>query len=266
MAVRNGARYLAAASESLREQTLQDVEIVVLDNASRDESPEILAAWASGDPRVRIERSDRRLGAIEAIAGLAGSARAELVMWAPQQAVWTPDYAEVLSAQLAANANADLAVAHASERDAAGYECASTAWAPDSAAATLNHRQYLLRAANIGWCAGIYRRQALALGLHAAARYPQDWATEFMVLLPLLLAGRVCGTNDARVVRHVEPREPPPEAGIYRDFMTSASKALAETQDLSPAERAYLMPFVAAYAARHAQPLRRFMRRRMAAG
>jgi len=52
--VRNGMRFLPAALESLRAQTLEDFEVVALNDGSVDESGEILDRWAAGDDRFRV--------------------------------------------------------------------------------------------------------------------------------------------------------------------------------------------------------------------
>jgi glycosyltransferase involved in cell wall biosynthesis len=57
MAVRDGAAYLAEAIESVREQTLEDLELIVVDDGSTDETPQILADLARRDERIRALRS-----------------------------------------------------------------------------------------------------------------------------------------------------------------------------------------------------------------
>lgn len=54
MPVRNGARYLDAALASLAAQTLAAIEIVVVENGSTDQTPEILAEWAARDQRIAL--------------------------------------------------------------------------------------------------------------------------------------------------------------------------------------------------------------------
>ncbi len=54
--VRNGANYLAAALDSILAQSHADFELHVSDNASDDETPAILAAYAARDPRIRVSR------------------------------------------------------------------------------------------------------------------------------------------------------------------------------------------------------------------
>jgi len=55
----NGARWLTPCLESLRAQTASDFEVIVVDNASRDES---LALLAERYPEVRVVALDRNLG------------------------------------------------------------------------------------------------------------------------------------------------------------------------------------------------------------
>lgn len=51
---RNGARHLAAAIRSVLEQSLADLELIVADDGSTDDSLAVIAAAAAGDPRVRV--------------------------------------------------------------------------------------------------------------------------------------------------------------------------------------------------------------------
>lgn len=69
MPVRNVAPFLDASVRSILAQTFADFEFVIVDDASSDGSSDILASWATRDPRVRVVRSDVPLG-------LAGSSNA----------------------------------------------------------------------------------------------------------------------------------------------------------------------------------------------
>ncbi len=53
--VRNGERFLAPTVRSALDQTYHDVEVVLLDNASTDATPEIMASF--DDPRIRVVRN-----------------------------------------------------------------------------------------------------------------------------------------------------------------------------------------------------------------
>lgn len=55
--VYNGANYLREALDSILAQDYTDFELVVSDNCSTDETPQILAEYASRDSRVRVIRA-----------------------------------------------------------------------------------------------------------------------------------------------------------------------------------------------------------------
>jgi succinoglycan biosynthesis protein ExoO len=62
MANHNGARYLSEAIESVRKQSLHELELVVSDDASTDDSVRIVQEAIVGDPRIRLVRSERKGG------------------------------------------------------------------------------------------------------------------------------------------------------------------------------------------------------------
>jgi glycosyltransferase involved in cell wall biosynthesis len=55
---RNGARYLDQAIESIALQTFADWELIVVDDASSDDTPSKIEAWCSRDDRIRALRLD----------------------------------------------------------------------------------------------------------------------------------------------------------------------------------------------------------------
>lgn len=60
MPVYNAAQYLSAALASVWSQTFKNFELLVIDDASSDDSPAILAAVS--DPRLRVIRNEKNLG------------------------------------------------------------------------------------------------------------------------------------------------------------------------------------------------------------
>jgi len=61
MGVRNMARYVGAAIESVRAQTLQDWEFILVDDASEDGTPEVIQSYLQ-DPRIHLVRLDHWSG------------------------------------------------------------------------------------------------------------------------------------------------------------------------------------------------------------
>lgn len=61
--VHNGERYLAGALDALLDQTFEDFDIVISDNASTDATEEICHTYVGKDPRIRYFRQSNNLGA-----------------------------------------------------------------------------------------------------------------------------------------------------------------------------------------------------------
>lgn len=59
MPVRDGERFVAAAVDSVRTQTLPDLELLVIDDGSADATAAIITDIAGHDPRVRLLRQPR---------------------------------------------------------------------------------------------------------------------------------------------------------------------------------------------------------------
>jgi succinoglycan biosynthesis protein ExoO len=58
----NGSAHLAAAVRSVLSQTLADLELIIVDDCSTDDSLEVIGRAADGDARVRVLRQDRNGG------------------------------------------------------------------------------------------------------------------------------------------------------------------------------------------------------------
>lgn len=58
----NAERYLAQCLESVLGQTLADIEVIVVDDASTDSSPQTFARYAADDARLRVTTKQRNQG------------------------------------------------------------------------------------------------------------------------------------------------------------------------------------------------------------
>lgn len=96
---RNRAGRLPEAVRSALGQTIRDLEVLVVDDASEDATPQVLKELRGGDPRVRIIRCEERGGA--ARARNLGTSRAEgdLIAFLDDDCLWHP---AKLEAQIAA--------------------------------------------------------------------------------------------------------------------------------------------------------------------
>jgi glycosyltransferase involved in cell wall biosynthesis len=62
--VYNGERYLEDALTSARDQTFNDLEVVICDNASTDNTQQIALRFVAEDPRFRYVRNEENIGVI----------------------------------------------------------------------------------------------------------------------------------------------------------------------------------------------------------
>ncbi len=95
----NGAEFLEDAVRSVLSQTLQDLELVICDNASTDRTEEICRTYERLDPRVVYLRNERNLGAIPNFALALAQARGRYFKWLAHDDRLKPGY---LAATLAA--------------------------------------------------------------------------------------------------------------------------------------------------------------------
>jgi glycosyltransferase involved in cell wall biosynthesis len=99
----NGARYLQEQLDSIAEQTRLPDELVVCDDGSTDETPEIIARFAARAPfAVRSHRNEKNLGSTQNFAKAIGLCAGELIVLSDQDDVWMPRKLERLAAAFAA--------------------------------------------------------------------------------------------------------------------------------------------------------------------
>lgn len=79
--VYNGANHLAAALQSVLEQDYRHLEVVVCDNASEDNSPDIVTSFAARDPRVRLVKNGTNIGLLPNFRRVRDEARGKYFGW-----------------------------------------------------------------------------------------------------------------------------------------------------------------------------------------
>jgi hypothetical protein len=119
--VRDAERFLPAVIAQLQAQTLSDFEVVVVDDASTDGGPALLAAWAAEDNRVRVLTAPEHQGVAAARNRAVAACRADLVWFADADDQWSPKVLEVL-VEKAEQESADIVLcnAHATRADGGG--------------------------------------------------------------------------------------------------------------------------------------------------
>jgi glycosyltransferase involved in cell wall biosynthesis len=112
--MRNGADTLAETLESLLKQTLSEIAVVLVDDASTDDTPRIAQHYAALDSRVTYMRLEDRAGMVGAwrrarVEATQRYPRAPYFAWASDHDIWHPSWATELADALDANPDAVLA-------------------------------------------------------------------------------------------------------------------------------------------------------------
>ena len=162
MPVHNGARWLAEAIDSVLAQDFGDFELVLVDDASRDASPAIMAEAAACDARVRLLRLDTNAGLPAALNHGFAAARGALHSWTSDDNLLRPQMLTRLVATLDAHPHADVVHADFTLVDDAGTELGRSRVGPV---------ERLLYGNNIGACFLYRARVTEALGGYDTALF-----------------------------------------------------------------------------------------------
>jgi hypothetical protein len=90
--VYNGERYLEDCLSSIINQTFEDFELVVSNNASTDKTSEILDHFSSKDPRIRVLHQSQNVGAASNFNLLFHETQADLFKWCACDDKLEPDF------------------------------------------------------------------------------------------------------------------------------------------------------------------------------
>ena len=112
------AAYIRATLESLAAQTWPNLEVLISDDASPDDTASICEQFEARDPRFRVIRQPRNLGWVGNVNALLRAADGDCLLFAFQDDLPEPAYVERCVAALEANPRAiiaysDIALVHA---------------------------------------------------------------------------------------------------------------------------------------------------------
>ncbi|HJW02939.1 MAG TPA: glycosyltransferase [Azospira sp.] len=99
----NYGHFLDQCLTAVTAQTRGDFSVLVIDNASEDDTPEIMARWLKRDARVRYLRNDFNLGHIESMKKAYRLTSAEYVVLLPADDLWHPTFLEQTAGALDAH-------------------------------------------------------------------------------------------------------------------------------------------------------------------
>lgn len=196
MAVRNGAPWVREAARSILDQTWADLELIVVDDASSDDTADVVARL--GDTRVRLERRGR-LGLTRALNEGMRTARAPLLARLDADDLAAPDRLARQAAFLDAHPDVGLVGTAAREVDAAGRDVGLVVPPVDDLAI----RRMLIRR-NVFVHSSVMMRRGLVLG---TGGYDPSFpvAQDYDLWLRLARCTRLANLPEPLVVRRLLP-------------------------------------------------------------
>lgn len=92
MPVYNGEKYVRQAVESLLAQDYRNFVLIISDNASIDDTSQIISELADRDPRIRYLRQEKNIGAIANFRVVLDACETEYFCWAAADDYWSHDW------------------------------------------------------------------------------------------------------------------------------------------------------------------------------
>ncbi|TCZ67883.1 glycosyltransferase family 2 protein [Flaviaesturariibacter aridisoli] len=90
MCTYNGARFVGEQLESILQQTYSPIEVVVADDASKDDTYELLQQYAARDGRIRLSRNAQNTGYNINFSNACAAATGDFIAIADQDDIWEP--------------------------------------------------------------------------------------------------------------------------------------------------------------------------------
>lgn len=184
--VYNGGESIATCLESLLAQSHGDIEIIVSDNASTDDTGEIVEAFAARDSRIRYFRQPSNIGAHANFGFVLDVARGNYFMWAADDDLWDPRYVAENMSFLESNEGYVTSVSMSAFHDSDFQFPEPMGTVALTRAPADNIETFLLNPGANSRFYGLHRREALRQAWHAAP----IWAADWLVMCRTLLIGK----------------------------------------------------------------------------
>jgi glycosyltransferase involved in cell wall biosynthesis len=221
--VYNEGRFVRDSLQSLLSQDYPNIEFLISDNCSTDETSSICEEISSLDKRVRYERLDRNIGSAANSIRVLERATGDYFMWASGHDLWTPNYVSSCVAALQENPDASVAYGTSDWIDRDGRAMSKQSGHYDTRGMDPAIRLFFTFWGNLHPILGVIRIRCLRL----IPKIYECAGTDQIVLAQLALAGAFLHVPTARWSRR-EPRDPETHKQKLRRYL-SAEFGLAGT-------------------------------------
>ena len=263
--VYNGAKYLDAALASLCAQTFQDLKILISDNASTDETGDIIKKWASQDKRIEYHRQSGNIGGFANYEWVLNNANSPWFCFGAHDDLWSPDFIELLYKAITEKPGLLLAAPRLVTLFEDGRQDKIFPFAEEAknGKTKLSRIAAALKFASAGWYYGLHDRAALVSAFKATQGFGHTWGHDFIVIMPCILAADITGDDKAVYYKRQTPVSDEryrPKTGkdqfiLYRDTL-HMSFGFLQAAPLSRREKILLLPCLVRYARKIQKPKR----------
>lgn len=212
--VYNGADLLPRALDSILAQTFQDFEVVIVDNASTDDTPDVAKQYAALDGRISYHRNLSNVGLVANFNRAFDLSRGEFFKWATHDDYIHPTFTAACLAGLAEAPMSTLACTGTLIHDRSG--CQIGAWVPpmklESPSVSLRTRSLLHSMDETHPMFGLVRSAAL----RTAGPFGSYLAASRVLLYRLILLGPFA-VNQSPLYHYTEYRPPGRVYSLYND-------------------------------------------------
>lgn len=94
LATYNGEKYIKEQIDSILDQTYQNIRLIISDDCSKDNTPEILKEYEQKDKRIKLHIQEKNLGVVKNIEFLLEQVENKYYMLSDQDDVWLPEKVE----------------------------------------------------------------------------------------------------------------------------------------------------------------------------
>lgn len=195
----NRAKLLCRAVSSVQAQTYRNLDIVISDNGSTDETPAVCAAFRDRDPRIRLFRQATNVGPLANFAFVRKQARGEFFMWLSDDDWLSTNYVSACVSKLRRDNSYSLVSGRAEfVRDSDGQTIAANFFSLEQDSSVERIAEYYRCVFDNSVFYGVSRSQA-AQEAPLSRMLGGDW----LVVASLAAQGKVFMTQEASIHRRL---------------------------------------------------------------
>ena len=273
--VYNGAEFLSRSLVCLRDQTYRDIEVLIFDNCSEDETGEIARRFCAEDPRFHYFRQSENKGPTPNFLAALEASQSPFFLWRAADDTSDADYIEKLLALLLAHPERDIAVSRIVSLSPEGRPLQVHSVSPMIAkSGALGRLGQLFYSHHGSWIYGVFRRDAMIPVLKdVMATYPYVWGWDNVTMFSFEFDRKVIGTNATSFQQYVRARaagksrarrakRDDDKIAMGRAFMAYARRHVRREIG-SPLERAFYQVVLTYFGHRRVASFSKILRRRV---